>query len=249
MSWRRFGPHLLAHRNSEDVISPIDATRTPVTLDLRTVTGWRLQRSSTDRAERQSLPDRFTHPPAGRIPSDAAAATVVRLVLAAIVEMDRSTLERGEAMGRKLRWAGAAAFLFLATSRAPADDAFQLCFHHCNPCEATSCYGADPCEPRCGPVRRLLRRVFHRCPPPPCAPVTSCCPPACLPATPAPTPFVSPAPSAPAPRLLSPSPGDVAPPPAFPSARGGRLDLPPGPPVHLERLASFERERPRDDGR
>ncbi len=131
--------------------------------------------------------------------------------------------------------AAAGALVLLVTRPAVAAEPFQFCCHHKKCCEPTSCYDPCACEPHYGPVRRLLRKVFHRCPPP-CAPVTSCCP-----ADGVPAPMLAPA--NPAPRLLPPPAGDVAPPPAFPSARSSAA---PVPPMRLEHLASFQRERSGD---
>jgi hypothetical protein len=161
------------------------------------------------------------------------------------------------------RWVCLTCALVLTTAgagRAPADEVFQLCFHHCRSCESSCCY-ADPCAPRSGPIRRLLRKVFH-----PCAPPAPCCPPVIpsAPCAPAPAaPFISPTPPAPVSPPLpfpgAPEPGGAAPgyvpPPAFPSARGvlpaperplapvlpQHLTPPLPPPVRLEHFASLER--------
>jgi len=139
--------------------------------------------------------------------------------------------------------------------------------------EPVTCYqpaACEPCRPRCGPIRRLLRRCFRVpavicrpsckyepvsvCPPPPCAPPP--CGPCACPQAPGPVILSGTAPGSPAAPVYAvpPSPTPVGPvPPAvneqpLPTWRGaepgtGERITPPPPPTPLPPLSGSSYKR------
>lgn len=156
---------------------------------------------------------------------------------------------------------GCALLLGAAVRPASAEDGlFRPVCGGCRP--ARACY--EPCPP-VGPIRRLLRRVFHPCCPPPrpaCPPVLPVAP---APPVVAPAPFAPPPPAAlgapvappalpapPAPLVTEPDPLRATPTPAPPGTGSSLRRVPPPltpptppPPIRVERIASGSTRRAR----